>query len=260
MGTTSIRRCQPSLRNHPCRLKASFTSRLGTLSILQARLMHWSSTSALQAYQASHLMSLPCASIDGTPTPIGPSLSPVLTCSRCMTSVESLKLRCRRWVLTIPDCQWHVTQASRYRHTMPTDEAAAAKAHSDRMRALMAGEAPPRFTSTQLQSNRNSHPSLQVCHPSNQMQVGPPERQLQRGTSKCRLKQEQSIGHLQPNSVRVQACYPSQSTGSQYMAMEHNANGFSMGEWYVGSLSLEVGESLFSQKVSWVQPHLAMVF
>ena len=38
-----------------------------------------------------------------------------------------------------------------YRHTSPSDEEIIAKAHSDRMRALMAGEVPPNFGSTQSQ-------------------------------------------------------------------------------------------------------------
>ena len=48
-----------------------------------------------------------------------------------------------------------------YRHTVPTVEEAAAKAQSDRMRALMAGEAPPRFTSSQpsVQSQQSSQSS-----------------------------------------------------------------------------------------------------
>ena len=36
-----------------------------------------------------------------------------------------------------------------YRHTAPADEEAADKAHADRMRTLMSGEALPRFTSNQ---------------------------------------------------------------------------------------------------------------
>ena len=38
------------------------------------------------------------------------------------------------------------------------------------------------------------------------------------------------------------------------MAMEHNANGHSMGDWYVWYLSLEIGGSLsLLQKFSWVK-------
>ena len=49
------------------------------------------------------------------------------------------------------------------------------------------------------------------------------------------------------SSLRVQACIPvsRQAATDAYMALEHNANGFSM--WYVWYLSLEVGESLLSQ-------------
>ena len=64
-----------------------------------------------------------------------------------------------------------------YRHTVATEAKAAAKAHSDRTRALMAGEAPPRFTSNQppVQSQQSSQSSGVPLQ-----QPTAPERQLQR--------------------------------------------------------------------------------
>ena len=57
-----------------------------------------------------------------------------------------------------------------------------------------------------------------------------------------------------PSEYRTAIPVSRQAARDAYMAMEHNANGYTMGQWYVWYLSLEVGESLFAQKFSWVKP------
>ena len=44
-----------------------------------------------------------------------------------------------------------------------------------------------------------------------------------------------------------------QAARDAVIAMEHNANGHSLGVWYVWYLSLEIGEQLFATKFKWVQ-------
>ena len=149
-----------------------------------------------------------------------------------------------------------VTRDPGYRHTMPTGEAAAVKAHSDRMRAPMAGEAPPRFTSNQppVQSQQSSQSS---GVPFQQPTASGPTRK----TAEARDQQAQLESGTVYKTPPTPAHYEyrraipvsRQAVRDAYMAIEHSANGFSMGEWYVWYLSLEVGESLFSQKFSWVR-------
>ena len=76
-----------------------------------------------------------------------------------------------------------VTYDPDYRHTAPADEAAAARAHAERMCALTSGQAPPSFTSTSFRYSRSNRPSLQVCRCSKQLPVTPPDRTLPRMTS-----------------------------------------------------------------------------
>ena len=84
----------------------------------------------------------------------------------------------RPWDLITPDCLRSVTQVIViHHHLMPE---ILQKAHADRMRALMAGEAQPNIGS---QSSSSQAPSsvFRCYHPSRQAQVGSPERQRQRG-------------------------------------------------------------------------------
>ena len=161
-------------------------------------------------------MSLPCASIDGTPAPIAPSLLPVSTCSRCMTSVESLKLCCRRWVLTIPDCQWHVTQLSSHNATF-------------RPHACTYG----RRSATTL----HIHPSPVQSQQSSQFAGVPFQQPNASGPTRTTAAARDQQVQIEAGTVHRT---PSTPTQYEHRAMEHNANGPSMGEWYVWYFSLEV--------------------
>ena len=138
-----------------------------------------------------------------------------------------------------------------YRHTVPSDEAAVGKAHSDRMNALMAGAAPPRFTSGQL-SGQSQRSSCAI-----------PATNCTTRTTTTAMDQQVQIeaGRVYrtpptPTQCEYRRAIPvsRQAARDAYLATEHNANGFSMGEWYVWCLSLEIGESLFNQQFPLIQP------
>ena len=45
-----------------------------------------------------------------------------------------------------------------------------------------------------------------------------------------------------------------QASRDAFLAMEYNPQGFSMGDWYVWYLNLEMGKTLFNQHYSWIKP------
>ena len=139
-----------------------------------------------------------------------------------------------------------------YRHMSPSDEEINQKAHADRMRALMSGEAPPNIGS-QASSSQAPPQSSGVSS------QGPTASGVTRTTSGAQQlrNDDGTVFSLPPTPVycecRTAIPVSRQAARDAAMAMEHNANGYTMGEWYVWYLSLEVGESHFAQKFQWVR-------
>ena len=151
------------------------------------------------------------------PTPVGLRLLRTQICSSSMISLQWWNLHCERWVLTIPDCQCDATQT-------PADEEAAEKAHADRTRALMSGEAPPRLTSNQ--------PPVQSQQPS--------------GTTANDQAVSLETGRVYktnptPHRLEYRRAIPvsRQAARDALLAMEYDPQGFSMGDWYVWYIRLE---------------------
>ena len=136
-----------------------------------------------------------------------------------------------------------------YRHTAPADEEAAEKAHADRMRALMSGKAPPRLTSNQ--------PQVQSQQPSQSSGVPPQQATASGPTRTGNTANDQQVlieaGRVYktnptPHHLEYRRAIPvsRQAARDGFLAMEHNPQGFNMGDWYVWYLSLVLGETLFS--------------
>ena len=132
-----------------------------------------------------------------------------------------------------------------YRRTVSTDEEVIQLAHAEHMRALMSGQAPPNLGSQA--SSSQARLSLRVLSQ-------PPV------TSATQLLRNEDGTVFQLPSTPAHCEYMTaipvsrQAARDAFVAMEHNANGHSMGEWYVWYISLEIGESLFAQKFTWVKP------
>ena len=142
-----------------------------------------------------------------------------------------------------------------YRHTVSTDEEVMQLAHAEHMRALMAGQAPPNLGSPASSSQappQSSSASSQRSHVSG-ISAPPvtPAAQPLRNKDGTVFQFPPTPAHCEKmTAIPVSR----QAARDPFVAMEHNANGYVMGEWYVLYLSLEISESLFAQKFAWVKP------
>ena len=142
-GVTSIRKSQPSLRNHPCRLIASFTSRLGTPSILLAdrHALEFNVSFAGVSSIAFNVSTL-CQHRWNTNA----------NWSQSIADVDLLRMYDKRkdteatlQAMGLDHTRLPVACDPGYRYTLPSDEEIIAKAPADRMCALMAGDVPRRY-------------------------------------------------------------------------------------------------------------------
>ena len=68
---------------------------------------------------------------------------------------------------------------------------------------------------------------------------------------------EQCLAHLEHRRTIPAS---RQAARDAFIAMQHNAQGFTMADWYVWYLSLEIGEDLFNQHYQWIKaPRAALV-
>ena len=111
-----------------------------------------------------------------------------------------------------------------YRHTAPEDAEALARAHAERVRAIMSGDAPPSFASSQ--------PPVQSQQPSQSSGVPPQQATASGPTRSDTAANDQQVmlepGRVlqdQPNSASfgVSARNSSQETGSQRCIHRHGA-------------------------------------
>ena len=220
-------------------LPASSISRLGTLSILLPdRLMHWSSMSVLQGSQALLSMSTLCQHRWNTS----------VNWSQPIADVDLLKMYGSRQDIkaTLQAMGLDHTRLPQacdpgYRHTSPSDEEINQKAHADCTRALMSGEAPPDICS---QSSTSQAPPQSSGVSSQTMSASGGTRTTATSVVQQVQTEEGTVYQLPQTPVhcehRTAILVSRQAARDAYMAMEHNANGYTMGQWYVWYLNLKL--------------------
>ena len=142
-----------------------------------------------------------------------------------------------------------------YRHTASDDKEVIQLAHAEHMRALMAGQAPPNIGS---QASSSQAPPQSSSAFSQRSQASGTSAAPATPATQLLRNEDGTVFQLPPTPPQCEYMIAipisRQAARDAFVAMEHNANGYSMGEWYVWYLSLEIGESLFAQKFTWVKP------
>ena len=142
-----------------------------------------------------------------------------------------------------------------YRHTLPSDEEITQRAHADHMRALMSGQTLPNLGS-QASSSHTPPQSLSAStqQPNASVTTGQAATsggQVMQNENGTAFRRPPTPAHCE---YRTAIQVSRQAARDDFVAMERDANGYSMGEWYVWYISLEIGETLFVQKFTWIKP------
>ena len=159
---------------------------------------------------------------------IGLSRLQMLICSRCMADARISKPHSRLWDLIAADCPRSVTQVIVIHHHLMRK--ITQKALADRMRALMSREAPPNIGS--------SHAPPQSSGVSSQPPSASGVTRTMTTSAVQQLRNEDgTVFQLPPTPVhceyRTAIPVSRQAARDAFLAMEHNANGYTIGEWYV---------------------------
>ena len=146
-----------------------------------------------------------------------------------------------------------------YRHTAPSDDEASAKAHAARVRAIMSGEAPPqlgagqpRLLEVQQLPKSSGVPLQPACAASGPTRTGHAMGGQSSLVDPARVYKTPATPADKPYRVKIPVSR--QASRDAIMAMEHNPQGFTMGEWYVWYLSEEIGTDLFQQHFQHIKP------
>ena len=132
-----------------------------------------------------------------------------------------------------------------YRHTAPEDAEAAARAHAERMRAIMSGEAPPPLGPNQPQVQSQQPPQSSGVPPQQATKSGPTRTGQAANDQQALIplvfKISPTPAHL---GYRRAVPVSRQSARDAFLAMEYNPQKISMGDWCVWYLTLETGPEL----------------
>ena len=140
-----------------------------------------------------------------------------------------------------------------YRHTAATEEVAQ-RAHEQHTQALVSGQAPPNIGSQASSSPAPPQSSSAFSQqPQSRETAAPPAT----STTQPLMNEGGTAYQLPatPPHLEFMTATPvsRQAARDAFLAMQHNALGYTMGDWYVWYISLEIGKQLFASKFTWVK-------